>query len=89
MHHEVLQTRRRLQGTAHPPRHDVQPCGCGTRTLPPAIKAGRRRLSPATEFEQRVAQVIAPLQEAPRRDALPFPEKTGRPRQIDMTDSLP
>ncbi len=40
--------------------------------MPPSIRIGRRRLFPVTEFDKWVAQVIAPLQEAPRKDAVLF-----------------
>ena len=38
----------------------------------PSIKVGRRWLFPLTEFEKWVASVIAPIQEAPRKDAVLF-----------------
>ncbi|MHB8453701.1 MAG: helix-turn-helix domain-containing protein [Acidiferrobacterales bacterium] len=55
--------------------------------MPPSIKVGRRRLFPVTEFDKWVAHVIAPLQEAPRKDAAPFPRKPGRPRKIAQADN--
>ena len=38
----------------------------------PSIKVGRRWLFPLTEFEKWVASVIAPIQEAPCKDAVLF-----------------
>ena len=56
--------------------------------IAPLNKVSRRRLFPVSEFEQWVERVIAPIQEAPRKDATPFPKKNGRHRKIDKTDSL-
>ncbi len=55
----------------------------------PSIRIGRRRLFPVTEFDKWVAQVIAPLQEAPRKDALLLSKKHGRLRRSDKLDSRP
>ncbi len=61
--------------------------------LSPLIKVGRRRLFAVSEFEKWVASVIAPIQEAPCKDAVPFSNKPGhrpgRPRKTDKVDSLP
>ncbi len=60
---------------------------------PPSIKVGWRRLFPVTEFDKWVAQVIAPLQEAPRKDAVLFSDhrgnRPGRPRTVTQEDSRP
>ena len=59
----------------------------------PSIKVGRQRLFPVTEFEQWVARVIAPIQEAPHKDAVLFSNKPGHrlgwPRQTDKAEGLP
>ncbi len=61
--------------------------------MPPSIRIGRRRLFPVTEFDKWVAQVIAPLQEAPRKDAVLFSNnrgnRPGRPRKVPKEDSWP
>ena len=57
--------------------------------MPPSIKVGRRRLFPVSEFEKWVARVIAPIQEAPRKDAVVFPKKHGRPRKVTREDGWP
>ena len=63
------------------------------QNLPPSIKVGRRRLFPVTEFEQWVASVITPLQEAVCKDAVLFSNKPGhrpgRPRKVTQEDCLP
>ncbi|MHB8348689.1 MAG: DNA-binding protein [Acidiferrobacterales bacterium] len=60
---------------------------------PPSIRIGRRRLFPVTEFEKWVERVIAPLQEAPRKDAVLFSDhrgnRPGRPRKVPKDDSWP
>ncbi len=53
--------------------------------IAPLNKVSRRRLFPVSEFEQWVERVIAPIQEAPRKDATPFPNNTNRHRKIDKT----
>ena len=61
--------------------------------MPPLIKVGRRRLFAVSEFEKWVASVIAPILEAPCKDAEPLSNKPGhrpgRPRKTDKADSLP
>ncbi|MDA8255536.1 MAG: DNA-binding protein [Betaproteobacteria bacterium] len=55
---------------------------------PPSIRIGRRRLFPVSEFKQWVERIIAPLQEAPRKDAVSL-QKSGGPGRIDKADNLP
>lgn len=74
-----------MNGACAPARR--APGGCGCLDMLPSIRIGLR-LFPVSEFENWVACIIAPIQEAPRKDATPFPKNTNRPRKIDKTDSL-
>ncbi len=56
--------------------------------MPPSIRVGRRWLFPVSEFEKWVERVIAPIQEAPRKDAVSL-QKSGGPGRIDKVDSRP
>ncbi|MHB8408824.1 MAG: DNA-binding protein [Acidiferrobacterales bacterium] len=58
---------------------------------PPSITVSRRRLFPLSEFEKWVVGVIAPIQEAPRKDAILFSDnrgnRSGQPRKLTQEDS--